>query len=66
MNYRYSSQIIMSCTLLHRQPNSIDFCKGLFLHVIRVCFIVPCVYKFYEGGGGGKVGGEGGGGVGRQ
>ena len=24
-------------------PNSVDFYKGIFLHVIPVCIIVPCL-----------------------
>ena len=33
---------ITSCALLQKaMPNSIDFCKGIFLHVIPVRIIVP-------------------------
>ena len=43
----------MSCTLLPRQSYSTDLCKAILLHVIRVCIILPCLYK--HGGGGQTV-----------
>ena len=29
-------------------PKSIDFCKGIFLHIIPVRIIVPCFYTVVE------------------
>ena len=30
-------------------PNSIDIYKGIFLHVIHVCIIVPCSHNMFSG-----------------